>query len=182
MRLNLFKILIIIVTILLSFNGMSQEKEKASFAKFTDKLQWGGNLGMSFGAYTYIQVAPVLFYSVTDDFIVGSGLDFTYYNDKSNPHFVNEGSIWSPRIFARYFIINDLFVHAEYQQYYYKDNYSLVPNDWVWSEPEYYAGGGYRQWMGQNSYMFIMLLFNLQSDEFNFGINPRLQMGFAAGF
>lgn len=171
----------IFIALLISTIPFSVSAQKSDYKpSFTDKLQWGGNLGMSFGSYTYIQVAPVLFYEIYDDLILGAGLDFTYYKD--NFYHV-EGSIWSPRIFARYFILDNIFVHAEYIQSYYKDNYSPFPDkQWMWSEPGYYAGGGYRQWMGTNSYMFVMLLFDLQSDQMDFGNNPRMEIGFAAGF
>ncbi len=177
---KIYKNILVFIIVLFSLSVYSQNN--TSYASFTDRLSWGGNLGASFGSYTYIQLAPVLYYSVTDDFVIGAGLDFTYYKDNRNPSFSTEGSVWSPRLFARYFIMEDIFVHAEYQQYYYIDHYSPIHNDWVWSEPSYYAGGGYRQWIGQNSYMFFMLLFDLQSSEMNFGTNPRIQMGFAAGF
>jgi len=179
---NFLRYILLFVVLNTSLFGIAQNQAKPSFGSFMDKLQWGGNLGMSFSAYTYIQIAPVVYYEVVDNLVLGVGLDFTYYNDKRNPNYHTEGSIWSPRIFARYFILDNIFVHAEYQQYYYKDKYSQVPNDWIWSEPSYYAGAGYRQWIGQNSYMFAMLLFDLQGSDINFGINPRVQMGFAAGF
>ncbi len=170
-----------ILIVIISFSSIIVNAQSSNdySPSFMDKLQWGGNVGLSFGSYTYIEVAPVLFYEVMPDFVLGAGLDFTYYND--NIYHV-EGSIWSPRVFARYFIVNDIFVHAEYVQSYYKDNYNPYNQDWIWSEPGYYAGGGYRQWMGVNSYMFMMLLFNLQSDQLSFGTNPRIQIGFAAGF
>jgi len=181
-RMKLLKYIFITSILLVALQGVSQEQK--SYSSFFDKLQWGGNLGLSFGTRTYIQVAPVLYYEVVDDLILGAGIDYTYFKDKGYHNYYIEGHSWSPRIFARYFLLDDFFIHAEYQQYYYKNNYSnqAYTSDWMWSEPGYFAGGGYRQWMGQNSYMFVMLLFDLQETELNFGINPRIQMGFAAGF
>ncbi len=160
---------------------LSAQKEKGG--SFMDDVYWGGDFGLSFGSYTYIRIAPVLYYEVFEDMYIGAGVEYTYYKDIRNPMYTVEGSVWSPRILSRYFVFDDVFIHAEYQRIYYKDRYSRVnPDGWVF-EDGLYAGGGYRQWMGNsNSYMFIMLLFDLRESDINFGINPRIQMGFAASF
>ncbi len=152
------------------------------FNKFTDKLAFGGDMGMSFGTYMYINVSPIVYYSVSEDFVLGLGIDYTYFKDNSYPGFTYESSIWSPRFIARYFLGENIFLNAEIQQMYYKDVYgtSLNPNSWI-SKTKYYAGGGYRTWFGANSYSFIMLLFDLQSNDYYFGINPQIQMGVAVG-
>ncbi len=175
---KIYRIIIIAFVLILSVNTYSQAK----FQDVISNMSWGGNLGMSFGSSTYIQIAPVLYYNVNEDFVLGGGLDYTYYSTQYASGYKEAGSIWSPRLFARYFIVDDFFVHAEYQQYYSPEFDYFGNKVWTWSQPYYYAGGGYRQWMGQNSYMFVMLLFDLRNDELNFGINPRVQMGFAAGF
>jgi len=175
---NLFKRGVIIgLVLLLSIAAKAQD-----FNKFTDKLAFGGDMGMSFGTYMYINVSPIVYYSVSEEFVLGLGVDYTYFKDNSYPGFTYESSIWSPRFMARYFLGENLFVHAEIQQMFYKDVYgtTLNPNAWI-SKTRYYAGGGYRTWFGPNSYSFIMLLFDLQSSEFYFGINPQIQMGIAVG-
>jgi hypothetical protein len=159
------------------FNVSSQD-----FNTIKDKLYWGGNFGLSFGTYTYIQIAPVVSYAVTDDFYVGLGIDYTYFKDNRNQFYTYEGSTWAPRLFARYFVFEDLFLHAEFTQVYYKDVYNpLNPSNWA-TYHRFYGGGGYRSWIGPNSYTFVMLLFDLESNEFDFGINPLIQIGFASGF
>jgi len=171
------KVLIFFFLLLISSNLKSQD-----FNKFKDNLYWGGNFGLSFGSYTYIQIAPVLSYAVTEDFHVGLGVDYTYFKDSRNIYTTSyEGSIWSPKVFARYFL-GDFFGHVEFQQTYYKNVYnSLNPNEYI-SQSNYYAGGGYRSWVGLNSFVFVMLLFDLQSSDFYLGDNPFIQIGFASGF
>lgn len=170
------KVVLFVFVLFFSTNMYSQD-----YNKFTDKLYWGGNFGLSFGTYTYIQIAPIVSYAVTDDFYVGLGLDYTYFKDSRYTNYVYEGSMWSPRVFARYFL-GDFFGHVEFRQTYYKNVYnSLNPNEFL-SESHYYAGGGYRSWVGDNSFMFVMLLFDLQRSDFNFGDNPLIQIGFSSGF
>lgn len=171
------KFLFFVFVLFFSANIYSQD-----FNKFTDKLYWGGNFGLSFGTYTYIQLAPIVSYAVTDDFYVGAGIDYTYFKDSRNPYYgTYEGSIWAPKVFARYFL-GDFFAHVEFQQIYYKNVYnSLNPSEYI-SESHYYAGGGYRSWVGDNSFMFVMLLFDIERSDFNFGDNPIIQIGFSSGF
>ncbi len=177
MRKYIFRLFLVLFLGTIAFSAKAQD-----FNTFTDKLYWGGNFGISFGTYTYIQVAPVVSYAVTDKFIVGLGLDYTYFKDNRNPLYSYEGSTWSPRLFARYFVLDDLFLHGEYLQVFYKDVYNTFNPDMWATYRLIYAGGGYRSWIGPNSYTFIMLLFNVESSDFDFGINPLIQIGFAAGF
>ncbi len=152
------------------------------FNTFRDRINIGGGFGLSFGSYTYIQVSPVISYAVSSNFYLGLGLDYTYYKDSRYSYsYVYEGSIWAPKIFARYFI-GDFFAQAEIQKYYYKNVYnSLNPSEMI-SETHYYAGGGYRSWVGANSFMYVMVLFDLQRSDFAFGNNPQVQIGFSHGF
>jgi hypothetical protein len=151
------------------------------FNSIQDNLLVGGNFGISMGSYTYIQIAPTVHYQATDELILGLGLDYTYFNDKTYQGFSYHGSIWGPRVFARYFVFDDIFLHAEYQQIYYKDVYNQYNFLEYISESKFYGGVGYRTWFGENSYGFMTLLFDLQSSDFVFGINPFLQIGFAVG-
>ncbi len=171
------KISVLFLVIMTSLSIKAQD-----FNKFTDKLYWGGNFGLSFGTYTYIQVSPVVSYAVNDNFYVGTGLDYTYFRDSRNSFsYIYEGSIWAPKVFARYFF-KDFFAHVEFQQIYYKNVYnSLNPTEMI-SESHYYAGGGYRSWVGVNSFIFVMVLFDLERSDFYFGDNPIIQIGFSSGF
>jgi len=168
---------IIIIALAFSISAKAQD-----FNSFTSKLSFGGDMGMSFGAYTYINVSPIMYYSATDDFVIGLGIDYMYFKDSQNPMYTYESSVWSPRLLARYFLGENIFLHAEIMQMYYKDVYgqTLQPDAWI-SDTRYYAGGGYRTWFGPSSYSFVMLLFDLERSEFNFGINPQIQIGFVTG-
>ncbi len=155
---------------------------KAQGYKFTDNLYWGGSFGISIGTYTYIQIAPILNYEISDEFTAGVGLEYTYFADH-RAKITYAGSIWTPRVFIRYFFLDDFFAHLEFQQSYYKDAYTVqgMGNNWL-TLHHYYAGAGYRSWVGDNSYMYAMLLFDLERRDINFGSNPIIQIGFASGF
>ncbi|MDH6358390.1 hypothetical protein [Parabacteroides sp. PF5-9] len=53
---------------------------KAQFR--TDKLTFGGGLGMQFGNYTLINIAPQVGYNFSNYLNAGAGFTFTHYSDK----------------------------------------------------------------------------------------------------
>lgn len=171
------KVAILGLLILISINLKAQD-----FNRFKDKLYWGGSFGISLGTYTYIQTAPLVSYAVTENFHVGLGVDYTYFKDSRSlfgPSY--QGSIWAPKVLARYFIGN-YFGQVQFQQTFYKNVYnSLNPNEFI-SESHYYAGAGYRSWIGLNSYAFIILLFDIERTDFYLGDNPFAELGVAFGF
>ncbi|NDV57702.1 porin family protein [Bacteroides sp. 519] len=46
------------------------------------KVTIGGGLGLQFGDYTLINVAPQIGYDLSNKFNVGAGFSYTYYNEK----------------------------------------------------------------------------------------------------
>jgi hypothetical protein len=59
---------------------------------------------------------------------------------------------------------------------------SPIGSEWTFDD-YFYGGGGYRSWVGSNSYMSFELLFNLSElDQLEFGINPFIRIGFGIGF
>ena len=144
------------------------------------RLYLGGNFGLSFGSISSIYIAPVAAYAITEKLYGGLGLSYQYYSDKTIMPSYNV-STYGIKIFARYFVFDDLFAHVEYEKLYYRDSYYNPGNAPLISIDGLYAGGGYRQWMGSNAYMTIALLFNLRSNQFVFGINPFIRVGMGFG-
>jgi hypothetical protein len=136
--------------------GTKSDEEKQ---KILDRLVYGGNVGLNFGNITSIGVAPWVGYRVTDRFIPGIGLSYNYYRMKfpGSPTF--ETSIYGGSIWARYFIFENIFAHAEYE---------VLNGEW---EPYYrpgrrynlssmLVGGGYQQRFGRLS-SYILVLYNV---------------------
>src|SRR5436190_23959647 len=55
------------------------EKEE-SHSDFADRLFFGGNIGLQFGTYTYVDVSPLVGYKVTEKFHTGIGATYIYYS------------------------------------------------------------------------------------------------------
>ena len=59
-----------------------------------DRLFFGGNVGLSFGSLTYINVAPTIGYKITEKFGMGLGPTYTYYNDRRFVNYKYETQIY----------------------------------------------------------------------------------------
>jgi len=142
----------------------------------------GGSFGLSFGSIISVSIMPEVAYSVTEDFFIGAGIRYSYFQDnRVVPSY--KSTIWGGKLFARYYLFEDFFVHLEAERLYFKEPYYNNPigNDWIFRD-YFYGGGGYRQWMGSNSYMTMELLFDLTNNDYSFGSNPFFRIGFGVGF
>ncbi len=170
-----------IVLLLSSLSLLAQDTRP-----FKDRLYFGGNFGVSFGStgrerLTTLDISPVVGYKFTDRFMAGPGLVYQYvnYQDKLlkiNLNFNNYGA----KVFGRYRITESLFAHTELEELsreFFEDNTSKRVN--VFS---FLVGGGYRQMLGSNSSIDLLVLFNLNDNRFSPYPNPIIRAGFGIGF
>jgi hypothetical protein len=175
-------IIILIVSAALFHAGAShgQTRHQRTNESFWDRTYFGGTLGASFGSYTYVEIAPTAAYKITEKLHVGMGISYMYLSDKTYTPAYNE-NIWGGSLFGRYFIWRDLFAHAEYQ-YLNRDVYDPYLNEDVRVNiNNILLGGGYRQMLGENSFVTIMVLFNVNDSMYNPYSNPVIQIGFGVG-
>jgi hypothetical protein len=154
-----------------------QEKNKIPFK---DRIYVGGNLGLQFGNETYIDISPLVGYKFTEKITAGAGVTYIYYRYKSS--YINYNTnIYGGRVFGRYFFIPSLFAHAEVELL----NMELFNTN----KNEYYrknilspfVGGGYIQRIGNNSGIYLMLLYNLNDSAESPYSNPIVRIGFNIG-
>ena len=148
--------------------------------KFTDRLFYGGSIGLQFGSQTFVEVAPIIGYRVTDRLGVGLGIKYSYYKI-TDPYLEYSTSMYGGGPFLRYFVFDGLFAHAEYEilnmevpdyflQRYVRKNISSV-----------FLGGGYRQMMGARSAIDFLILFNVNDTNDSPYENPIIRIGFGFG-
>jgi hypothetical protein len=144
--------------------------------QLSDKLFFGGGFGMAFGTITNIEVSPLAGFRITDDWMVGGGFSYQYFNRRYDDL---STSIFGPRVFTNYMLIGDFFAHLEYEAlsletalFYYPGNSSRF---WVES---YLVGGGYRMSISDKSSVNIMLLYNLNETIYTPYSNPIIRIGF----
>lgn len=165
-------------------------QKKASSTKEDKKWDWsqfrvGGNLGLSFGSYTYIEVSPTVGYWIIPEKLqIGVSTKFIYQSFTYNNGVKYKSFVYGGGVFADYVIWKGLFAHGEFE---------LINKDSYFSDkrvnvPSLLLGGGYIQPMGEAGHFYVAALFDvLDSDESlntgTFGDFPLiLRVGFGFGF
>jgi len=179
-------ILIILLFTFISFRGYSQNFEEKGFDK--NRLFSGGNFGLQLGTYTVIDVSPIIGYRFTERFSAGVGGIYQYYGYKNKyyPGLNFNTNIYGGKTFIRFYILDYLFAHGEYEVLSLETEYfdpsrirHLTERFLVHSV---LVGGGYAQRIGMNSAINLMLLYNINETVDTPYRNPILRMGFDIGF
>jgi len=145
------------------------------------KLYYGGNIGASFGSYTMVGIYPLVGYNITPKFSVGVKVLYEYVSD--NRYAENyTGSNYGGSLFARFRIIPQLYLHAEYSQISYDLYNSLGESDRT-SVPFVFVGAGYRQNLGGAVWLNAQVLFDVLQDSNSPYSNwePFFSLGFGVG-
>lgn len=163
-----------------SFVIAAQERPKEK-VPFGQRLIFGGNLGLQFGSYTFVDVSPLVGYKVTDQLIMGLGATYIYYSVDDFPYKYST-NIFGGRAFTKYYLMENLFAHVEYEVLNMEVlddlTYKLVRTN----IPSLFVGGGYRQMMGERSAFELLLLYNVMEERNSPYQNPIVRAGFVFGF
>ncbi len=191
--------------ILFSFNAQAQRKvkeldeqkqdeqksEERNYGKddsWKDNLFFGGNFGGSISnGYSRILLQPNIGYKLSENFAVGISplymyVSNTYFNYNNKPIIVSD-NIYGPGLFARFNVLENLFIYGEYlglsYSRFYEKNNGDIGSVRSWSD-NLFLGGGYSQ---GNAY--IMFLYNVMYDKnsaYNFYSDPfDIRVGFYFG-
>lgn len=117
-----------------------------------------GNFGFNVSnTSTAILFSPLLGYKINNKLSAGGGPMFEYISYRYTPTDVYKNTTLGGRAFARYNILDNLFVHGEYNIINYK---LFATNERVW-ESHLPVGGGYRQSLGGRSTINLMILYDV---------------------
>ncbi|MBT4775075.1 MAG: hypothetical protein HOH13_09910 [Crocinitomicaceae bacterium] len=149
----------------LSFGQKTDNSNSLSNSPFKDRLYTGGDLGLSLGNLTFVNVNPILGYMIDDELSAGVGLKYIYYRERYPEYnWEYSNSMFGGSIFARYLIGDSFIAHAELETM----NAEVRPflsttltRKWV---PVGLLGGGYRQGVG-NTYFQILVLYDAINDR-----------------
>ena len=161
--------------------GTTPTPRPRSGEKFSKRLFGGGDIGLQFGTFTLINLAPVIGYRFNDNLGAGLGPIYTYVKDKSwKPAY--ETSMYGGRLFGQYRFLENFLAYTEYQQV-----NAEVRDDFTYklfrkNIPFLFVGGGYIAPIGRNSSFMIMGLWDLIQDPYSYYNNPLIRVGFNAGF
>jgi len=153
---------------LTTFSSIAQTTESNIGENWTDRIYVGGNLGFSFGTVTYIEVAPLVGYRITNNWSAGLGGRYTYYKD--NYYFPPyETSIYGAMAFTRYNIYKGIFAEADFEANNFEvyqpvfdtfGNFIRYDTERKWV-PSLLLGGGYSQSIGGKSAFYISILYDV---------------------
>jgi len=130
---------------------------------FKDRLYFGGNFGMQFGTVTLIDFSPLVGVMITPKFSSGVGITYQYFNDRR--YYGGESSSYGGRLFSRYNILPNIFLHGEYEAINF-DNYNIRTDNFerIWSNA-IFLGGGYFVPFGQRGGANFTFLYNILHDN-----------------
>jgi len=157
-----------------------QVKKQKKAKSHQNKLFFGGSLGFSFGSYTSIRVYPMIGYKLTPK--LSTGVKFMYEYSKHNAS-SNTYNNYGASIFARYRIIPQIYVHAEYNYMNYQ-GYNYNNEGYRYAVPYLFLGGGFVQRIGKSTYAYAEILFDVLNDSnspYN-EWNPFYSVGVSVGF
>lgn len=156
--------------------------------------------------FTNLGVTPILGYRITDNFSAGIGFGYQYLRIKNYNLVVtniNTGAeeyrplnahIYSPSVWARHIVWNNIFAHAEYEhnifsQTTYTNDFTqyntlpIIKQKETLGVPALLVGAGIRQPVGPRSSMIFMLLYDvLQDPNSPYRNTVAVRVGFNAGF
>ena len=152
-----------------------------------DRVWFGGNIGLSFGTFTAVQLDPMIGYKVDQEgrFSLGVGGSYWYFRDNrfAVPY---DFTAFGYRTFARYRFIEQAFAHVEFLHMNVEANRfgplsEIRPRIWV---PHLLVGGGYIQRMGGRSSLMVQVLFDVWQDPNSIysGRGPIFGGGLGFGF
>ena len=176
-----------LMLLLLSLDTISAQISREAAPPLSQRLFFGGNLGLQFGTITDIQVAPVIGVWLLPRLAVAIGPDYRYYkyqNDRT--------AIYGGKSYMQFVVIKNIntflpigantgvFLHIEDELLSLKSSFWKNPP--VFSERfninTVLGGGGISQQIGRRSSMDITLLWTLNDPGYSLYSTPEFRISF----
>lgn len=182
-------------------DGKVASRKKTGFD--ASRIVFGGGFGFGFGNVTNISISPIVGYRVSDRFSAGVGMGYQYLRVKNyselrdasnNPVYKPlTGSLYSPSVWMRYVLWNNIFAHIEYEhnfitQRQYRNNNSIYMGaieevKLNVNAPSLLVGAGIRQPVSDRVSILFQGLYDVLQDKnspYRGGLTFRF--GIVAGF
>lgn len=153
----------------------------------SERIWFGGGIGLSFGTVTAIQLDPLVGYKVDKEGKLSAGIGGSYWyfrDNRFNPPY--DFKAYGYRVFSRYRFIEQAFAHVEFLNMNVEANRfaafsEIQPRIWV---PHLLVGGGYVQSLGGRSVIYLQVLFDVLQDpnSIYFNRGPIFSGGVGVGF
>ena len=142
---------------------------------------FGGGLGGGYSTYSsYIQITPIIGYSVSPKFQLGTRLTYMHqwYKDYGNVKY--NYNIYGGSLFLRYLFLKFLYAQAEYEILSVPDYYATDQNA-NRTVNSLFAGLGLMQPVGGKAFFTVSVLYNFLEDQYSPYTNPLVRVGFGVG-
>jgi len=167
-----------------------RKKQAEEKPRFSDRLIFGGDIGLSIGTYTYVNVSPAVGYRVTDRLVVGLGPIYIYENYKN---YNLESSMYGAKVITSFtvlrgtdinpnFAIGNLILHIEnevinvsplmYDQF---GQPVFGSRQWI---DNFLIGGGLSQPISSRFNVSVMILWDVTNNPYSPYSNPVFRIGF----
>jgi hypothetical protein len=161
-------------------------KQKEEKPAFSQRLLFGGELGLSFGSITYIKIAPLVGYRLTDRLAAGLGPIYIYEKYK---YYNWETSIYGVKFFTSFTIIkgkSEGGVLGIGNIQFYAENEVInvekydMENERIWID-NVLIGGGLFQPLGERFGISFYVLWDVTQNIYSpyYSNNPVFRFGFA---
>lgn len=167
------RIFLFVICVFLSYGSIAQG-EITKKRTLSDKIFLGGGIGLQFGSYTGIEIAPVVGYKPIDNLYTGVRLSYQYIGGSSINYSQN---VWGGSLFAQYIIFDRIIAHTEYESLYVKTSWDFFPNEEFWANTPLIGGGLYQK-LGPRSGMMLLALFDVRGDANSIYSNPIIRLSF----
>ena len=172
-------------------NQDSTEAPKKGFDP--ERLVIGGNIGASFGDYTFVNISPQVGYMFNQYVTAGAGINYVYQsvkyyqNGMENYAYKDNYSYVGMNLFTRIFPVRFLFVSAQPELNYgwgkvkFNDDYYPDPDIKIDGKfiPSFLVGAGAVLSPNGKGGMFLSIQYDLiQNNNSPYGKNPYLNIGF----
>lgn len=181
-----YKLVLAVIFFVTGNMAIAQNNDEGSLkgAPLSERLFFGGGLGLQFGTLTLIDVSPMIGFKLTNRIGIGISPTYKYYRYRN--YFGNDldlkTNVLGGSVFARGYIYSGLFAQTEYEylNYRYNDPYASgkLSKD-IWS---LFVGGGYSQPMSERASVYLMILWNLHDTADSPYTNPVIRAGVSVGF
>ena len=176
------------IVFLVNTNGFGMQQDsmkvqpKSGSESSYNPVYYGGTVGLSFGNYFRVNVAPLIGFRYSPKASVGVKVAYEYIRDKRYEPTLT-ASNYGGSFFTRYRLHPKFYVHAEFAYMSYKYKTSNIETDRTWV-PFFFLGGGYIQPLSPRTSLIVEILFDLLQDKNSpyEEWDPFISIGLGVGF
>jgi len=171
-------------------HGQDRSGNRGAAPPLRERLYVGGNFGLQFGTFTYVEISPIIGLWVMPRLSVAAGPTFKYYKDA-----YSDSDVWGGKAYTRFVVINDLsnvipvglgtsiYLHGEFEILSFKSDYLGVSNGSERTNIDTgLAGAGFSQPVGGRGRINFAILWVVYDSGYQIYNNPEYRLEFTFGF